>query len=288
MAARRNRTPIARSEEAAMNLSTWRPIWIRACALDRATWGGLIAGIAVLGVALSFGGTLRSFIDLPSLLIVIGGTCAATLVQHPYATLVDALRQVKRTFVEAKAPSPAMLDELLDLARQARRDGLPTLEEHVERMEDPFLRRALQLLVDGYSPELVKDVLAVEHEHEIARLESSRAVFEHMASLAPAFGMIGTVIGLVQMLQKLDEPRAIGSGMAVALLTTLYGAVLANLVFAPLGGKLGARARADEMRRLLQIEAVLAIQGGEKPSLMSERLMAHFEKQVDPEPAFAS
>ncbi|MBK9387226.1 MAG: MotA/TolQ/ExbB proton channel family protein [Planctomycetes bacterium] len=264
------------------------PWFDRARRLDRATFGGLAAGILVLGTALALGGSLRSFLDLPSLLLVVGGTFAATLVQHPLGTLREALRQVRAAFVEAPITSASALDELLELARQARRDGLPSLEEHLAHVEDPFLHRALRLLVDGFSPELVKDVLEVEHEHEIARLEEGRAVFEHMASLAPAFGMIGTVIGLVQMLQRLDEPRAIGAGMAVALLTTLYGAVLANLLCAPLGGKLGARARATEMRRLLQIEAILAIQGGEKPSLLRERLIAHLELDAEREPAHAT
>jgi chemotaxis protein MotA len=258
-------------------------------ALDRATLGGLIAGIAVLGGALALGGSLRSFVDLPALLVVVGGTCAGALVQHPWRTLREALQQARAAFVEPPATSARTLDELLELARRARRDGLPTLEGDLERIEDPFLRRALRLLVNGFSPELVKDVLEVEHEHEIARLEEGRAVFESMASAAPAFGMIGTVIGLVQMLQRLDEPRAIGAGMAVALLTTLYGAVLANLVCAPLAGKLGARARAAELRRMLQIEAVLAIQSGEKPSLLKERLLAHVEKDAarEDEPALA-
>jgi chemotaxis protein MotA len=270
-----------------MSLASWRRALAQLRALDRATWGGLAAGVLVLGGALALGGSLRSFVDLPSLLIVVGGTLAATFVQHPLATLRDALRQARAAFVEPPPTTATTLDDLLLLARQARRDGLPTLEEHLAHQGDPFLRRALRLLVDGYSPELVKDVLEVEHDHEIARLEEGRAVFEHMASLAPAFGMIGTVIGLVQMLQRLDEPRAIGAGMAVALLTTLYGAVLANLICAPLGGKLGARARAAEMRRILQIEAVLAIQSGEKPSLLRERLLAHLERDAVREPALA-
>ncbi|MBL8900179.1 MAG: MotA/TolQ/ExbB proton channel family protein [Planctomycetes bacterium] len=271
-----------------MNALRLGPWLARARSLDRATFGGLLAGVLVLGAALSLGGSLRSFLDLPSLLLVLGGTLAATLVQHPLATLRDALRQARAAFVEGPLASERTLDELLELARRARRDGLPALEADLASVSDPFFQRALRLLVDGFSPELVKDVLEVEHEHEIARLEEGRAVFEHMASCAPAFGMIGTVIGLVQMLQRLDEPRAIGGGMAVALLTTLYGAVLANLICAPLGGKLGARARATEMRRLLQIEAIVAIQSGEKPSLLRERLLAHLEKDAAREPASIS
>lgn len=245
--------------------------------LDPATCLGLAGGTAVLVGALLLGGSARVFVDLPALLIVLGGTLAATALHHPAATLLSAAGQARKVLTEPETPSHELVDEIVRCARLARREGLVALEERMREIRDPFLQRALQLLADGFAPEIVRDVLEVEDEHERVRLEESCAVFERMAGYAPAFGMIGTIFGLVHMLNALQDPRRIGAGMAVALLTTLYGAVLANLVFAPLAGKLAARARHAEGVRRLLLQGALAIQAGEQPTALRERLRARAE-----------
>lgn len=163
---------------------------------------------------------------------------------------------------------------MLVFAEKARREGLLALEQDVMEINDPFLQKGIQLVVDGTDPELVRNILETKLTFLEERHQKGRGLFSTMGQLAPSFGLIGTLIGLIQMLSQLDDPTNLGSGMAVALITTLYGALLANLLFNPLAGKLRIRSLEEVLLKEVMIEGVLSIQAGENPRIVREKLNA--------------
>src|SRR5690625_2687193 len=183
-------------------------------------------------------GDLVLFWDLPSVFIVLGGTIAATLVSHPFEQVRVIFSLLRVVLARGISTTDEVIPLLVHFAEKARREGLLAMEEEAAELGDPFLRKGIQLVVDGVDPELVRNVLQIEINFLAERHESGRRLFQTMGTYAPAFGMIGTLIGLIKMLSDLTDPDGIGTGMAVALITTLYGALLANLVFLPIAGKL--------------------------------------------------
>ncbi len=161
---------------------------------------------------------------------------------------------------------------MVEYANIARREGLLSLEEKLEELEEPFLSKGIRLIIDGFPQETVKNILAIELEYMEQRHGTGKGILDAMGNFAPAFGMIGTLIGLVAMLQTLDDPSQIGGGMATALLTTFYGALFANLFFIPLAGKLDTRNREETLLREIMIEGLLSIQAGDRPQLVAEKL----------------
>ncbi|MFH2001068.1 MAG: MotA/TolQ/ExbB proton channel family protein, partial [Planctomycetota bacterium] len=153
-----------------------------------------------------------------------------------------------------------------------RREGLLALENKLESLEDPFLTKGIRLIIDGFPTETVRDILEIDADQSSARHIMGKSIYDSMGAAAPAFGMIGTLVGLVQMLQNLDDPSKIGGGMAVALITTFYGAVMSNMVFLPLAGKLAQREKEEQLIRQIIIEGVIAIQAGDQPQLVEEKL----------------
>ena len=166
----------------------------------------------------------------------------------------------------------AVIDEFVDYANKARREGILSLESTVNGLDDTYLRKGLQLTVDGLEPQAIEEVLELEMSTLEGRHETGVHVIESMASYAPALGLIGTVVGLVQMLKSMDDPSTIGPAMALALITTFYGVVLANLLFLPLSNKLKTRSREEMLLRELQLEGILAIAKGDNPRIMQEKL----------------
>lgn len=242
--------------------------------MDIATLVGLIAGVALVLITIALGGDFGIFIDLPSIILVFGGTIAATLINFPLSDVLSVFNTAKNTFVERNAPTEKLIEKLVEFATVARREGILALENHAARADDEFLQKSIQLAIDGTAPELIKDILTTEIAFMEDRHSMGQSILAAMAAYAPAFGMIGTLIGLVAMLATLDDPSKIGGGMAIALLTTLYGALLANLILLPLVGKLKTRTAAELLQKEIIIEGILSIQSGDNPRVVEQKLKA--------------
>lgn len=244
--------------------------------MDIATIGGLVAGLVLIvwGILSSEGAMLSSFIDVPSVIIVVGGTFAAGFVSFPLPRILGIGSVAGKAFSNNKYNAQEIIVKIIELANIARREGLLALEEAVDQVKDDFLKKGVMLIVDGTDPELVKNILETELSYIENRHGDGKGMMETLGSLAPAFGMIGTLIGLVNMLKALDDPSSIGPAMAVALITTFYGSVLANLIFIPLGKKLAIKSSEEMIIREIMIEGLLSIQAGENPRIIEEKLKA--------------
>ena len=240
--------------------------------MDWATLGGLVLGwgLVVWAIGSQPGGLF--FLDFASLAIVLGGTVGATLINLP----LDRLRAFNAAFLKVLLHREERMEdsirELVAFAERTRREGILALEQSVDRVKDPFLREGIRLAVDGTEPETIRAILEIELRSMEERHQESAYLWNQLGSYAPAFGMIGTLIGLIQMLQSLDDPSRIGAGMATALVTTFYGAMLANLLALPVAGKLMLRSRQESARRAMVIEAILSIQNGDNPRILEEKL----------------
>ena len=241
--------------------------------MDLSTLIGTILGFALVGWSISLGeGGFATFVDLPSVAIVFGGTFAVTMMNYTLDDVRNLFKvMMKSLLFRLQAPSEE-IERILAYANLARKEGLLALESKIEEVDDRFFAKGLQLVIDGFAADTVRDILELDLEQERMRHSQGKKIVETMGSMAPAFGMIGTLVGLVQMLENLSDPSAIGGGMAVALLTTLYGAIVANMICIPVGGKLDVRARQEAQLRELMIEGIVAIQSGEKPQLIKEKL----------------
>ncbi|MGE5588731.1 MAG: motility protein A [Clostridia bacterium] len=242
--------------------------------MDLTTFIGIIAGLTLVGTAIQMGGSVRSFIDIPSVMITIGGTVAATLINFRLDDVKNVLRVTKVAFTRRPAQLTAVIVQIISLAELARREGLLALDNSLDKVKDEFLRHGLQLVVDGVDATVIREVLETDLDAIEERHKMGRKLFDQMALFAPAFGMIGTLIGLIQMLRNINDPSSIGPGMAVALVTTFYGAILAYLVFIPISGKLGVRASEEALEKQILIEGILAIQSGDNPRIVEEKLRA--------------
>ena len=204
--------------------------------MDLGTIIGLVLGFGLIGAAMMLGGGIMPFMDPQSALIVIGGTIAATMINQRLPVVIGAIKVGMQAFFDRSTDKTAMVPLIIDLAAKARKEGLVALEG--EQIDDPSLARGVRLGVDGLSPELIKETLSGELSALKDRHDRGQRIFKFMSATAPSMGLIGTIVGLVQMLQSLDDPDSIGPAMAVALLTTLYGAILAFLVYGPIAEKL--------------------------------------------------
>ena len=243
--------------------------------MDLATILGMVVSFGLIMTALFLGGAPTSFIDVPAMLIVFGGTLGATLTHYPLGTFLRIGTIIRKTLV-AKTPSSHMIiDQFMDYANRARREGILALEPIVKAIDDPYLRKGLQLTVDGLEPSAIQNIMETEIDNISTRHEVGVELLSAMATYSPALGLIGTVIGLVQMLRTMDDPSTIGPAMAIALITTFYGAVLANLVFLPLMGKLKHRSKEEVLIMEMQMEGVLGISRGENPRIIMEKLNSY-------------
>jgi len=252
--------------------------------MDIATIIGLVLGTGlVLGSIMMGGGGLAPFFNVPSLMIVVGGSFAALLTNFPLKSVLGVIGVIKNCFTE-KLPSPAeVIEQFKELATITRRDGLLALEEQLADIKDGFMTRGLEMVVSGTGKEEVQEVLETEISYIEERHKVGRKIVDAVGSAAPAFGMIGTLIGLVQMLRTLDDPSKIGGGMATALLTTLYGAVIANMFCIPLAGKLETRSKEEVMVRSLMLSGLTALIEGLAPRSVEERLQAFVSPKERPQ-----
>jgi chemotaxis protein MotA len=217
-------------------------------------------------------GGIPIFIHIPSLVIVLGGTIGVTMMAFPVAELKGIIKVMMVTAMRKSSTPTEEIERVVSYANLARKEGLLALETKLQDVDDAFFSKGIQLVIDGFGADTVRDIMELEAEWERQRHETGKKIMDQMGAFAPAFGLIGTLVGLVQMLQDLSDPSSIGVGMATALLTTLYGAVLANMVFLPLAGKLDQVTKQESLLRSLMIEGIVAIQSGEKPQLIKEKL----------------
>lgn len=241
--------------------------------MDIATLIGFVMSFGLVIGSILIGGGLGAFIDVPSLLIVVGGTFAVGLINYPLKEMLSSFKIAMNAFFDKAPDVKEQIAFILNCADMARKDGVLALEKEIGNVDDAFLQKGLQMLVDGMDPEALKSMLYDELYAMDDRHRTGAKLFSALASTAPAMGLIGTLIGLVQMLQNMSDPAAIGPAMAVALLTTFYGALIANVVFTPISGKLSHRNAVEVLARGIVIKGVLGIAEGENPRVLSQRLM---------------
>ena len=246
--------------------------------MDIATVIGVIFGMIVVFGAIVAGGGWQSFVNIPSLAITIGGMTCATMIHFSLPQFLQIFTVIKKT-IFTKVPADAeIIQQMVNFAAVNRRDGALALEAEIKSVDDHFFVKGMQMLVDGQEATAIRDLLDLEIQYVQERHSTGKKILEFMGAAAPAFGMIGTLIGLVQMLRNLSDPSAIGGGMATALLTTFYGAFAANLFFIPLAGKLGIYSKAERMSMEMIVEGVCAIAQGESPTAVREKMQAFVSK----------
>jgi len=254
--------------------------------MDLATLLGLIGAMGVIIAAIVTGGSPIIFVNVPSILIVLGGTVLVVMIKFTLTQFFGAFKVAARAFIFKLEDPETMIDHIVDLANVARKDGMLALEN--AEIQDEFLAGGIRMLIDGNSRDVVSSVLHQELKQTIDRHKWGNKVFSATGDVAPAMGMIGTLIGLVQMLSSMDDPKSIGPAMAIALLTTLYGAILANMVALPIADKLELRKSQEGQLKAMCIDGVLAIQEGQNPRVIESMLRAYIDpnkRRAEPEPA---
>lgn len=240
--------------------------------MDVGTLGGIALGLLLIIGSIIAGGSGDAFVDIPSMCVTLGGTTAAIFITFPLEKVKAVLNVTKKILKAGNLDISPWYSVVVEMATIARRDGVLALEERLPQIEDEFLKRGLQMMVDGNPPESVKAILEKEIENMEDRHLVGHTIWKSQGSYAPAFGMIGTLVGLVNMLQNLDDPSKIGSGMAVALLTTFYGAFYANLFCIPIQGKLEQRTSEEVKLKEMLLSGILAIHAGDSPKIVAEKL----------------
>ncbi|NOX56310.1 MAG: motility protein A [Planctomycetes bacterium] len=242
--------------------------------MDKATVGGLAMGtsLLVLSIMIAPGASFGAFIDYPSMAVVIGGAIAASCIAFPLKTLLQFPRVLRKVLMPNTQDLRPVIAQLVECAEIARRDGVLALENKTQEIEDPFLLLGIQMAVDGTDAELMEKILRSEMEAVAQRHKTGQSLMATLGRYAPAFGMIGTLMGLIIMLGNMDDPEAIGPGMAVALITTLYGAVVSNLLFLPFADKLAFYSKREMEVREIILRGLLSIQEGDNPRVLEQKL----------------
>ena len=242
--------------------------------MDLATIIGIFSGIGLILTTIYLQGSLSSFIEVGSIFVVVGGTVAATLINYPFREILSVVEVVKNAFTATDQNPKDAIKTITEFAELARREGILALESKIQDVDEPFLKQALQLAIDGTEPDLMRSILGTELSYLQQRHDLGQGIFKSMGTYAPAFGMIGTLIGLVIMLANMEDPSTIGPAMAIALITTFYGAVLANLIFLPISGKLKERSKQEVLIKELVMEGVFSLQSGENPRIIEKKLVS--------------
>lgn len=251
--------------------------------MDITTIIGLI-GVAVLLVAsiVIGGGSFNSFVDAPSAMVVIGGAIAATMIAFPLKDCLSVFKVAIKVFLNKTDSVPKIIDQLVSLAEVARKDGLLALESRLADIDHKFIKLGVQLAVDGSPPEAIEDILRTELDSVAVRHSLGKGLMDTMGRYAPAYGMIGTLIGLIMMLANMSDPSSIGKGMAVALITTLYGAIISNAIFLPFADKLGSLNKKELSAMEIVIRGIMAIQAGEHPRVIRQKLNSFLAHKARP------
>ncbi len=241
--------------------------------------GILVAGVLVVS-AILMGGPGMWFLDYPSLMIVIGGTMGATLIAYPISEVMSVFGIARNVFLHRYQSPTTLIPIIVKIAKKARIEGILSFESQMKKLNDPFLVKGIQMAIDGMESSAIEDVLTTEIAYVGERHKIGAEIFSTMGAYAPSMGMLGTLIGLVQMLRQMNDPSLIGGPMAVALLTTFYGSVLANLLFNPIAGKLRTRSKQEMLVKQLILEGILAIQAGDNHRIVEQKLKAFISPKV--------
>lgn len=241
--------------------------------MDLASFFGLIAATGLIALAIVTGGTFELFIDPQAMMVVMGGTFGACMVHYPFHDVWSAIKVGKNAFFYKENPPIQVIERLIRFANVARKEGLLSLEGNVKEVkDDDFFAKGLQMAADGQEPETMRRMMEKELEYIHERHEKGADIFTALGGYAPAMGMVGTLIGLVQMLAHLDDPSRIGPAMSMALLTTLYGTTIGNIIFHPMAGKLRNRNQTEILKKSMIIEGIHSILVGENPRIMEQKL----------------
>lgn len=233
---------------------------------------GLIGGIAVLMYGMLSGGSINGYIDIPSVIVTMGGGLCCTILSYPLSETIKAIKLIPLVFKAPKSSAIDTIQTLVSLSQKARREGLLALESAQSEIKEDFLKRAIELVVDGIEAEIIKTTMQLDIDSMAIRHQNGQAYFKTLASQFPAWGMIGTLLGLINLLRTLEDPSTIGPNMALAIVTTFYGSVLANFICNPIAEKLAGNSAEEIRLREMMMEGVLSIQAGENPRLMEHKL----------------
>lgn len=242
--------------------------------MDIATVVGIISAFGLVLIAIFMGGGLGLFIDVPSIMIVGGGTLGATMINYPLREIFGVFKVVKNAFFTSNIASKELIKMFVNFANKSRKEGILALESEIKNIKEDFLKKGLELSIDGIEPQEIRDILETEIDFIKSRHSLGAEIFTTMGSFGPAMGMIGTLIGLVQMLQSMDDPSKIGPSMAVALITTFYGSLLANIVCLPIAGKLRTRSKEEMLSKEMMIQGIISLSNGDNPRILEQKLRA--------------
>ena len=240
--------------------------------MDIASVIGLVGSQVLIVVSIMIGGDIMGFIDIPSIIIVIGGGITTLLSSMTMGEFLNFFKVGLKVVFPPSVNLKQIMTQLVEFATVARRDGILALENHLDEKTNKFVATGIRMAVDGTDPELIEKLMLSDIESLQGRHKNGKVFFDLLAKYSPAFGMIGTLIGLVAMLANLSDPSAIGPGMAVALLTTMYGAIIANAVCLPISDKLAFYSRMEVHARMMIVQGVMAIQSGDNPRIVEQKL----------------
>ena len=242
--------------------------------MDIATLIGILVSFGLVIIAILVGGDASWFVNGPSLMIVCSGTMGATLLAYPLGDVLGVFRVVKNVFMHKSQVVSELIPLISEFAKKARQEGILSFESQLDKIEDPLLVQGIQMAIDGMESSSIEDVMTTEIIYLEERHRLGSEIFSTMGTFAPAVGMLGTIIGLVQMLMQMEDPSQIGAPMAVALLTTFYGTLLANLVFLPVASKLKTRSKQEVLVKQMVLEGVISIQSGDNHRVVEQKLKA--------------
>lgn len=254
--------------------------------MDLATSVGLLFGVAVVCTLILMGGSFSLYYDIHAVIVIGGGTLAATIIRFPFSSLVHGFPMGLRYAFTMRSMHPRdLIDELTKIADMARKNGPMALES--VQVDDPFLAQGIRYIADGYDREFIRDTMERDRDNFIMRLEEGMKIYQAMGDAAPAWGMIGTLIGMVQMFANMEDPSKLGPFMAISLLATLYGALVGNLLALPIADKLKLKMEEEDVSRSLIIDGILQIRDSKSPSVVREMLFAYLpaHHRHEPEPA---
>ena len=240
--------------------------------MDLATLIGIVSAFSLVIVSIATGSGMGLFIDLPSAMIVVGGTLGATMIHYPLKDLLGLFKVVGNVFYPEVWKGHELVEKFVDFANRSRREGILALESELWQIEDKFLTKALQLAIDGMEPQAIREILETEVDYIQERHRTGAEILNTMATFFPAMGLIGTLIGLIQMLKTMEDPSTIGPSMALALITTFYGVVGANLICLPMAGKLRKRSQEEALIKEMVITGIISVTSGENPRLVEQKL----------------
>lgn len=248
--------------------------------MDLATIIGMFIALGMILYGILMGSPLSLFWDLPSALIVLGGTFGIVFINFPLKDIGGLFGVIKNAFKTSAYDSRGLISTFVAFASKARREGILALESAANDIKDPFLKQGLELVIDGLEPQSIRDILESEMDNLAVRHKKGTDILNSIATYAPAMGMVGTLIGLVQMLQSMNDPSSIGPAMAVALITTFYGALIANLFALPMAGKLSSRSNDEMLIRGIIVEGIMSISAGDNPRIVERKLHAYLAPRL--------